>query len=249
LFYSKTKSYKWNMPGIVPSKEWITKEYPKTDNKGRYKLVPIHAPGVRNGATGEAWRGMMPPPGKHWQMTPSKLEQVDARGEMHWSKNGNPRRKVYLTEDKEVPLTDYWDSYRDAHHQSIKITGYPTEKNLEMLKKIILASSDEGDLVLDPFCGSGTTLHAANDLSRSWIGIDQSFTAISSSLDRLRNGLRPMGDYVASPENPITEPQKPGRSRRAISESMKHQAAKFKFFVDSEVFEKHRKEILELAKI
>lgn len=67
-----------------------------------------------------------------------------------------------------MALTDYWDQYRDAHHQSIKITGYPTEKNLAMIKMIVGASSDEGDLVVDPFCGLGTTLHAARDLGRQY---------------------------------------------------------------------------------
>lgn len=197
LFYSKNGVHKWNRPGVPAKDGWITKEYPKIDKRGRYKLVPIHAPGTRNGETGKPWRGMNPPPGKHWQLTPSKLDELDANGEIHWSKNGNPRRKVYLPEKKHIPLTDYWENFRDAHHQSIMITGYPTEKNFDMMKMIIAASSDPGDIVLDPFCGSGTTLHAADELDRKWIGIDQSFAAIEKTLHRLRNGLRPMGDYVS----------------------------------------------------
>lgn len=196
LFYTKSSRYIWNKPGIAPEKDWIDREYPKLDKKGRYKLVPIHAPGVRNGATGSEWRGMMPPPGKHWQYTPDKLDALDAEGEIHWSKNGNPRRKVYLTKDKMLGLSDYWDQYRDAHHQSIKITGYPTEKNFEMLKMIVNASSNPGDTVVDPFCGSGTTLHAANDLGRKWIGFDQSFTAAKTVIRRMRHGVEAMGDYV-----------------------------------------------------
>lgn len=196
LFYSKTNNYKWNKPGVVPDEEWINKEYPKVDGKGRYKLVPIHAPGTRNGETGKAWKGIMPPPGKHWQLTPEKLDELDKNGDIHWSKNGNPRRKVYLPENKIVPMTDYWSNFRDAHHQSIQITGYPTEKNLEMMKTIIAASSDEGDIVLDPFCGSGTTLHAASKLNRKWVGIDRSAHAIETTIKRLKYGLSPMGDYV-----------------------------------------------------
>lgn len=201
LFYSKSDAFKWNRPTRVPSPEWLTKEYPKQDQKGRYKLVPIHAPGVRNGSTGQTWRGMQPPPGKHWQFTPDKLDGLDRSGEMHWSKNGNPRRKVYLPEDKGIPLTDYWPDFRDAHHQSIPITGYPTEKNLNMLQMIVRASSDAGDLVLDPFCGSGTTLHAADDLDRKWIGIDASPAAIEATVRRLKDGLKPMGDYVERKES------------------------------------------------
>lgn len=219
LFYSKGPDYKWNKPGIKADEEWIDKEYLKVDQKGRFKLVPVHAPGTRNGETGKEWRGKQPPPGKHWQYSPAKLDELDEKGEIHWSCNGNPRRKVYLTKDKMLPLTDYWPQYRDAHHQSIKVTGYPTEKNFEMLKMIVGASSDPGDLVIDPFVGSGTTIHAAHELNRKWIGIDQSFTAADSLFKRFGEGFNAMGDYVSdkkqlkdvSSEN-ITPIHKPTKS-------------------------------------
>lgn len=242
LFYSKSDNYTWNKPSVLAEDEWLAKEYNKTDEKGRFKLVPIHAPGVRNGETGKPWKGMMPPSGKHWQLTPEKLDALDLAGEIHWSKNGNPRRKIYLTEDKSIPITDYWDQYRDAHHQSIKITGYPTEKNLDMLKMIIAASSDEGDIVLDPFNGSGTTIHAANDLNRRWLGIDQSFTAAESTLRRLRFGLKAMGDYV---DRSSTKKQ----DVLFLNSEARLKGVDFEFFVDSEVLEKHKSEILTLAKI
>lgn len=196
LFYTKSKRYKWNQPGQAASPDWISKEYPKRDAKGQYKLVPIHAPGTRNGETGGSWRGMMPPPGKHWQYLPAKLDALDAAGEMHWSRTGNPRRKVYLQADKAIPYTDYWKDFRDAHHQSIAVTGYPTEKNLDMLRMIVGASSDPGDLVVDPFCGSGTTLQAAEELGRRWIGVDESLSAAKAALTRIHHGVEAMGDYV-----------------------------------------------------
>lgn len=245
LFYSKSKSYVWNQPSVSAEDEWINKEYTKSDNKGRYKLVPIHAPGVRNGETGMPWRGMFPPNGKHWQLTPAKLDELDLRGDIHWSKNGNPRRKVYLPDDKRRPITDYWDQYRDAHHQSIGITGYPTEKNLEMLKMIVRASSNPGDLVLDPFNGSGTTIHAANELDRKWIGIDQSFTAAEATLKRMRHGLEAMGDYVNKPETPKNKDLFEGVSLK----SELYKKSEFEFIVDAEVFARHRDQIGLLAKI
>lgn len=205
LFYSKSKNYIWNKPSKKPAPEWIAKEYPKVDERGQYKLVPVHAPGVRRGATGEDWRGMKPPSGKHWQYAPSKLDELDANGEIHWSKNGNPRRKVYLTDDKAVGYTDYWEEFRDAHHQAVLVTGYPTEKNFDMMKLIVEASSNPGDLVIDPFCGSGSTLHAASALGRRWIGIDQSFTAAKTVVKRLTSGRNPMGDYVSAPSAPQEE--------------------------------------------
>ena len=197
LFYSKGKQYKWNQPGVAPKKQWIEREYPKVDNIGRrFKLVPVHAPGTRKGETGKPWRGVLPPPGKHWQYAPSKLDEFDRRGDIHWSRNGNPRRKIYWSSDKTMALTDYWDGYRDAHHQSVMVTGYPTEKNFNMLKMIVAASSNCGDLVVDPFCGSGTTLHAARDLGRRYIGVDASFEAAKATLTRMRHGMEPMGSYV-----------------------------------------------------
>jgi adenine-specific DNA-methyltransferase len=197
LFYTRSKRYTWNQPGTPPDEEWIAREYPKIDKRGRrYKLVPIHAPGIRGGETGQPWRGKMPPKGKHWQLPPQKLDELDAAGDIHWSRNANPRRKVYLTLEKQVSRTDYWGEFRDAHHQSVHITGYPTEKNLGLLRTIVAASSDPGDLVLDPFCGSGTTLHAARDLSRRWVGVDASYAAVATTVRRLVEGLEPMGDYV-----------------------------------------------------
>lgn len=196
LFYSRGRTYKWKPPGTRPTEAWIQREYPKSDAKGRYKLVPVHAPGIRKGETGKPWRGNSPPPGKHWQYTPKKLDELDASGDIHWSRNGNPRRKVYFTSTKEVRYTDYWNEFRDAHHQSVRITGYPTEKNLSMLGVIVRASSEPGDLVLDPFCGSGTTLEAAALQGRTWMGVDQSVAAIKATLTRFRYGTQAMGDYV-----------------------------------------------------
>jgi adenine-specific DNA-methyltransferase len=241
IFYSKGKSYKWNQPGIEPEQEWIEKEYPKIDNLGRrFKLVPIHAPGTRNGETGQPWRDMMPPPGKHWQYKPSKLDELDKQGDIHWSRNGNPRRKVYWSSDKKTALTDYWEQYRDAHHQSIKITGYPTEKNFQMIKMIVDASSDLGDLVIDPFCGSGTTMHAARDLGRKYIGVDASFIAAKSSLRRMRHGVEPMGDYVNGNNK--------NRQQSLLLDTNKTKSLCY-FVVDKHLLDTYESEIMEIAAI
>lgn len=235
LFYSKSKNYKWNQPTRPADEEWIKKEYTKIDEKGRYKLVPIHAPGTRNGATGRPWRGKMPPRGKHWQLPPEKLDELDNNGLIHWSKNGNPRRKVYLPDEKRLPYTDYWDNFRDAHHQSVKITGYPTEKNLSMLKMIVAAGSDPGDIVLDPFCGSGTTMDAAHSLDRLWLGIDESFTAAEAVLTRFREGLSPMGDYV----NLATQRKNTNATQPRTD---------VKFLLDERLALRYRKEVLDILK-
>ena len=100
-----------------------------------------------------------------------------------------------------------------------------------MLKMIIRASSNEGDIVLDPFSGSGTTLHAANDLNRSWIGIDQSFTAAEATIKRLKYGLKEMGDYVKK------------KSNTNLFESCDITTNKFNIVVDSKVLEFHKTEV------
>jgi len=242
LFYSKSDSYTWNQPMENPDPDWIAKEYPKVDSKGQYKLVPVHAPGTRRGETGGLWRGEMPPAGKHWQYTPTRLDEFDAKGEIHWSKNGNPRRKVYLPADKGLALTDYWDKYRDAHHQSILITGYPTEKNFEMMKMIVAASSNPGDLVIDPFSGSGSTVHAADVLGREWIGIDQSLLAVKTAIKRLTLGRNPMGDFVKG-ETP------PDLFSEFKASTVQHEtvSAEFSLLVDHEISKLHPAEVSGLA--
>ena len=207
LFYSKTDSPVWNRPYEKWSDEKILKEYPfiEEGTGRRYKRVPIHAPGTRHGATGSMWRGLMPPEGKHWQFTPARLDEMDERGEIYWSANGNPRRKVYLDNSKGVPVQDIWLDYLDVNNQNTLITGYPTEKNIDMLKRIVETSSRPGDLVLDCFAGSGTTLVAAEELGRQWIGIDIGDEAIATIINRFKNGSLPMGDFVKKKHNKSKE--------------------------------------------
>ena len=175
LFYTKSDDYVWNRQYEEWTPEKALKEYQciEKETGRRYKRVPVHAPGVRNGETGKLWRGKMPPPGKHWQFPPSVLDEMDARDEIYWSANGNPRRKIYLDKSNGITIQDLWLEFRDAHNQNIAITGYPTEKNSELLRRIIKASSNEGDIVMDAFEGSGTTLCVAQEEKRKWIGIDE----------------------------------------------------------------------------
>ena len=200
MFYSKTANYVWKRPFDPWDEARMLKEYPYVSEDGRrYKKVPIHAPGVRNGATGEMWKGMMPPEGKHWQYTPDKLTQLDEAGDIYWSPNGNPRRKVYCTPDKGIPIQDIWLNYRDSANQQLKTTGYPTEKNANMLRMIVEASSNKGDTVMDCFAGGGTTLGAAQELGRTWIGADNSPESLAAVIRRFHCGLQDYGDYVNKP--------------------------------------------------
>lgn len=198
LFYTKSDDYVWNQPFESWTDAKAKKEYQYIEEEtGRhYKKVPVHAPGERKGATGQPWRGMFPPPGKHWQYPPEVLDEMDKRGEIYWSPTGNPRRKIYLDNSKGIAVQDIWLEFKDAHNQNIKITGYPTEKNPDLIKRIILASSNPGDLILDAFLGSGTTVAVAEELERQWIGIDNSLLAIKTTIHRLVQGTEAMGDFV-----------------------------------------------------
>ena len=198
LFYTKTSDYVWHRQYDEWSEVRFLEEYSYIDEATgrRYKKVPVHAPGTRNGATGQPWRGKLPPKGKHWQFTPDKLDALDAAGEIYWSPNGNPRRKVFYDPNKGIPAQDIWMQFKDAHNQNVHITGYPTEKNFDLVKRLVAATTNPNDLVLDCFCGSGTTLEAAASLGRRFIGIDVGEPAIQATLKRLLHGREPMGDFV-----------------------------------------------------
>jgi len=181
LFYSKTKQLVWNEPKEKYSGKDIEKLYSKTDQKGRrYTTVPIHAPGETDkGETGRLFRGIAPPAGRHWRVDVETLEQWDRDGLIEWSGNGNPRKIIYADEQQGKRIQDIWE-FKDPPYPT-----YPTEKNAEMLDLIIKTSSTEGSIVLDCFCGSGSTLKAAALNNRSWIGIDNSPEAMKISKEKL----------------------------------------------------------------
>ena len=183
LFYSKSKTPTWNDPRLPFTEEDANRLFKKIDKNGRqYTTIPLHAPGETiNGNTGKKWRGISPPAGRHWRTDPDILEQWDTQGLIEWSQNGVPRKKVFLDEQTGKKMQDIWE-FKDPQYPQ-----YPTEKNLDMLKFIITASSNKGETVLDCFAGSGTTLVAAEMLERKWIGIDQSKSAINVIQQRLNS--------------------------------------------------------------
>jgi len=183
LFYSKSKKYVWNDSREAFSEDEIKRLFPKVDKSGRrYTTTPLHAPGeTKDGATGLPWRGKRPPKGRHWRYPPEELDRLDKQCLIEWSPSGNPRKIIYADEmiQKGKKRQDVWE-FKDPPYPS-----YPTEKNLEMLKVIVQSSSNPDDIVLDCFAGSGTSLIAAETLSRRWIGIDNSEIAIETIKKRL----------------------------------------------------------------
>ncbi|MDD9852210.1 MAG: site-specific DNA-methyltransferase [Gammaproteobacteria bacterium] len=181
LFYSLSGHSTWNDPTEPFTQQDTVSLFKKTDEFGRkYTTVPLHAPGeTENGKTGMKWRGMSPPKGRHWRSAPENLDRLDEMGLIEWSPNGVPRKKIYADEKRGKKMQDIW-KFKDSMRPL-----YPTEKNIDMVEAIINASSAPGDLVMDCFCGSGTTLVAARNLGRRWIGIDESKRAVDVAKKRL----------------------------------------------------------------
>jgi DNA modification methylase len=191
LFYAKSPDYRYNLQRRPLSEESLS-IYSKQDDLGRFRLVPLVVSGRRRGETGKPWRGIDPNQcgrnGSHWITLPAKLEEYDRDGRIVWPRKdgGLPQLKYYLEENKGVPVSDFWDDVSLIPSSSPEALGYPTQKPEALLERIIRAGSDAGDVVLDPFCGSGTTLAAAQRLGRCWIGMDVAEIAIRLTQQRLR---------------------------------------------------------------
>ena len=181
LFYSKSDNLIWNEPKTPYTEEDKIKLFPKTEKDGRrYTTIPLHAPGeTQNGKTSQAFKGILPPKGRHWRSDVSVLEQWDNDGLIEWSNNGNPRKKIYFDEQEGKRMQDIWE-FKDPQYPV-----YPTEKNADLLDIIVKTSSNEDSIILDCFAGSGTTLKSAQTNGRQWIGIDQSDEAIKAIINKL----------------------------------------------------------------
>jgi len=189
LFYSKTDAPQWF--GVFQAYEpaYIEKHYRHVDAGGRrYKHENPTGAGTREGVTGKPWRGIDPTAkGRHWAKTPEDMEKLDAAGLIHWpQKEGAwPYIKMYLDEQRGIPAQEVWADIDPINMMAAERLGYPTQKPEALLERIIQASSNEGDVVLDPFCGCGTAIAAAQKLKRRWIGIDVTSLAITLIKHRL----------------------------------------------------------------
>lgn len=182
LFYAKNKDQQiWNDIKEPLSENDVKRLFKKKHEKqGRYTTHPIHAPGeTDDGDTGKAWKGMKPPKGRHWRYSRKELTRLDEEGLIEWSSTGNPRKIVFAKDHKGKKIQDVWE-FKDRGKSYV---DYPTQKNQDLLERIILNSSKEDSLVLDCFAGSGSTLMAANKHKRKWIGVDNS----EYSLKTVRN--------------------------------------------------------------
>lgn len=182
LYYAKNKGeHIFNHITEPLDESEIIQRFNKVDDEGRrYNTIPLHAPGESSGETGGEFMGILPPEGRHWRTSPKKLEKLNDEGLIEWSKNGVPRLKKFADEHKGKKIQDIWLDYKDPQYPE-----YPTQKNNEMLEMIIKQSSHEDSIVLDCFCGSGSTLFAAQNLKRKFIGVDESQIAINVATKKL----------------------------------------------------------------
>lgn len=188
LFYTKSDEYLFELDRIrTPlTKDELLIKYNKQDEKGRYLEYPI----LRSASKGERpnlvyeYKGYTPNKWG-WVVKKEKLMEIDKRGDLAWRKNGSPYRKYREEEDRGKPLGNLWDDILRIQSQSEEDLEYPTQKPQALLERIISASSNEGDLVADFFCGCGTTIAAAQALKRNWLGVDISHLAIRLISKRL----------------------------------------------------------------
>ena len=188
FYYAKSKKYTFNQVFMELSE--ASKElYKHKDKKGYYQTVPLLVSGKRKGETGKVWKGINPnkqgKEGMHWVTTPDKLDEYEKKGLIYFPPQGKtPRLKYYLEQSPGVPISEVWDDIKLV--QGSESIGYPTQKPEALMERIIKMASNDGDVVLDPFVGGGTTAAVAERLHRKWIGIDQSTMAVKVTDFRLQ---------------------------------------------------------------
>ena len=190
LFFSKTEKYTFSSQFSEMSDEY-TGRFSLNDNDGRgpYRLAPLDSPNLRPNLKYE-YKGFLPP-AKGWRVNLDLMKQLDSEGRLAFPKrpDGRIARKHYLNEQFGPKIGDIWTGIRPLQAIDAERLGYPTQKPLTLLERIINASSNPGDVVLDPFCGCGTAVHAAEKLGRRWVGIDVTHLAISLVERRLKDAF------------------------------------------------------------
>jgi len=203
LFYTVGLRFTWDTQYLPFQDASVVKNYthvePSTGRRYRRGDLTAAKPG---GDVDFEWRGMRPYKGRHWAYSREHLDQMLAEGRIEFRRTGMPVYKRYLDEQPGVPLQDVWTDVRLTSADKERL-GYPTQKPEALLERIIKASSNEGDVVLDPFCGCGTAIAVAQRLKRRWIGIDITYLAVTLMKYRL---LTAFGEQIATTYKVVGEP-------------------------------------------
>lgn len=202
LFYTASETYTWNRLFQPYESGYVEDKYRLRDARGLFQDVSLTGPGVRRGDSGLPWKTNNPTlKGRHWAIpgglingleeatSQEKLDALEAANLLYFPKNGGgfPRLKQYVGAG--LPIQDVVTDISAVNSQAQERLGYPTQKPVEFLERILKASSNPGDIILDPFCGCGTTIHAAQKLGRPWIGIDVTHLAIGLIERRLKDAF------------------------------------------------------------
>ena len=183
LFYSKSDSWKWNSV-YQPYDEEYRARFRYKDPDGRvWTDDNLTAKGLSGGGYEYEYKGAS----SLWRVPIATMRRLDAEGRLHFTSRGGIRRKRYLDEMEGKLVQALWDDFGALNSQARERLGYPTQKPEALLERIISASSNEGDVVLDPFCGCGTAVAVAERLGRRWVGIDITHLAISLMKSRLHD--------------------------------------------------------------
>lgn len=207
LFFSKGVKYGWSQQFAPYSQEYLEMFFDQIDESGRRYFRRYLTASMSRASKGQlyTWHGITPPPSRCWSMAKEKMDELEAAGRIHWPKKqgGMPQLKLYPEDQPGVPLSDIWADLKTMHNLSTERLGYPTQKPEALLERIVRASSNESDVVLDPFCGCGTTVQVAQRLDRRWIGIDITHLAIGLIKKRLSDAF---GAEIKSTYDVIGEP-------------------------------------------
>jgi DNA modification methylase len=216
FFYTKSKTYTWKTQYMGYDDEYVDGFYNEVDDNGDvYMSDNLTAPQKRGGFSGKPWRGIDPTSkGRHWALpkqfldslgitggtVQERLDKLDGLGRVIWpdKENGVPRYKRYLKDMPGLAIQSIINDIPPIPRNSAEKLGYPTQKPQDLLERIIKASSNDGDVVLDAYCGCGTTIDASQKLKRKWIGIDITYQSIAVVLKRLEDTYgKPFVDTVA----------------------------------------------------
>lgn len=182
FFYTKSDKATWNETYQKYEQEYVKQYYRYEDSDGRkWMSSDMSAAGLSGGGYDYEWNGHT----KTWRCPMGTMQQLHDDGKLYYTKNGVARRKRYLDEAKGMPAQDLWSDIQALRSWHQEKLGYPTQKPEALLERIISASSNEGDTILDAFCGCGTTVAVANRMNRRWIGIDITYQSVSLILKRL----------------------------------------------------------------
>jgi len=194
LFYSKSDQTTWRQVFRPYDQEYIEKTFRMTEPESgrRFTTTPLTGPGgAEKGNPVFEWQGHV----RAWRYNKETIQRLHDEGKLYYSRTGYPRKKFYLDESPGVPVQDVWDDIYSLSGAHAERLGYPTQKPEALLERVLLTSSNEGDTVLDPFCGCGTTIAAAQRLKRKWIGIDITHLAITLIRHRLLDSFGEAAKY------------------------------------------------------